>query len=423
MAVFRLACFLALGGLGLAAVAASLGFPPNDAFNLLGVGLLVCLAGLMLLFHCYLRFSRLLNMSAQFLNNVGWAVIVANAEGRIVSMSQTAHHWFDDGDQVVGEDFRLFAWRKVKLSGNDSFFRELEEVLNGYRRHAYTETVAEIGGQRRYVEIIVSRVTGRPKLEGTVLIIREAVYKKYWEERVRRAESLSVVGQLAAGMAHEIRNPLTAIRGFVQLIQKQLSGQKELDYYVRIILQEIDRANAIIQDFLKLSRSSTPRFQKVDVHTVLEEVAALTEYEAFFHNVKLHKSYTRDIPPIMADVHQLKQVFLNLISNSLAAMPYGGTVEIATSFNPASGEVVVAIRDTGTGMDEDTLARLGQPFFTTKENGTGLGLAISYQIIHQHGGRVQVQSAVGKGTTFSIYLPIKEAATVDACSEDGTGIM
>lgn len=222
--------------------------------------------------------------------------------------------------------------------------------------------------------------------------------------RARRSERLAAVGQLAAGAAHEIRNPLTAIKGFMQLIGRRVEG--ELAGYIDIVLQEIERIEGIVNDLLLLARPPKPRLRPVDVGALLRRLVDMVRMDEVARGCSVELRVVEPLPPVTADEAQLRQVFLNLMRNGLDAMPGGGVLRLRASHDPAAGTVLVEVEDRGTGMPPEHLNRIFDPFFSTKEGGTGLGLAVSYGIVRNHGGHIDVDSEVGRGTRMRVVLPV-----------------
>ncbi|MFI2856424.1 ATP-binding protein [Paenibacillus sp. JSM ZJ436] len=252
------------------------------------------------------------------------------------------------------------------------------------------------------------------QMEGDFLIsVKDVSEFKQIEQTAYQNDKLAMLGKISASIAHEIRNPLTSIRGFIQLLRPHLITMGK-DEYVRIILMEIDRANDIIYEFLNSSKPSAPQTTMISVLSLLKEVALLTESEALMKGcqIVLHMDEV-DETAISVDVKQIKQVILNLVKNALDAMDDNhshiqGRIEIWAS--RVEKQVHIRISDNGKGMDRHTLNHLFNPFFTTKEGGTGLGLSVSYRIVRNHGGSIAVESQVGNGTTFMITLPIMDVA-------------
>jgi len=227
------------------------------------------------------------------------------------------------------------------------------------------------------------------------------------EEQLRRADRLSALGELSAGMAHEIRNPLGSIKGAVEILKDDYRPDEAKYEFIRILQKETDRLNQIVQEFLGFARPKQPEFQVADLNKSIESVLTLTAQEAKKAGVTVEKSLDPSIGKRSLDVGLLKQAFLNLILNAIQAMPQGGVLSVESGLREHALEVT--IRDTGIGIPEENRKKLFSPFFTTKKNGTGLGLAITYRIIQNHRGTIDVKSEQGKGTTFAVKIPIVES--------------
>jgi len=224
--------------------------------------------------------------------------------------------------------------------------------------------------------------------------------RKLAEQALAHADSLSVIGQLAAGVAHEIRNPLATLKGFIQLLQAGLYKKEYFD----ILLSELDRIQFIVDQFLQLAKPQQTEFTYHNPVELMNDIIALLTSQANLCNVTIHTEYLHDVPLIQCDQRQLKQVFLNLLKNAIEAMPDGGNIVV--TIKRSENELLIRIADEGCGIAPDQLAKLGEPFYSTKEKGMGLGLMVCYRIIENHGGTIRVESEVGKGTTFSIFLPL-----------------
>lgn len=220
-------------------------------------------------------------------------------------------------------------------------------------------------------------------------------------EKNKQTEKLAMVGELAAGVAHEIRNPLTAIKGFIQLI-----GEKKgeiPDFYIETIQEELNRIEQIVGGMVVLAKPALETKNDVDLSQVLQDTVNLMGPQARLQEVELSLKLEPGLPPMYGVRNQLKQVFINLIKNAIEAMENGGTVIIQASHK--ADKLLISVEDTGKGIPKDMLDQLGTPFFTTKEEGTGLGLTVTYRIIQNHKGEVYVQSKVGVGTQFKITFP------------------
>ncbi|EIT85793.1 sporulation sensor histidine kinase E [Fictibacillus macauensis ZFHKF-1] len=236
-----------------------------------------------------------------------------------------------------------------------------------------------------------------------LMILQDVTEQRQTEERLRKAETLNVVGEMAAGIAHEIRNPLTSLKGFIQLIKNESSTNGP---YYSIILNEVDRIEHILSEFLQLAKTDHQQVENSNLIPVLIETVTLLQTQAILKNIVLQLEIGEQIPPIECDPFQIKQVFINLIKNGIEATQISGKIKVSAHFLPKEKMVAFRFADNGTGMPHHVLNRIGKPFYTTKEEGTGLGLMVSYKIIEKHKGSIQVSSEVGKGTTFEVRLPV-----------------
>ncbi|WP_053552312.1 two-component system sensor histidine kinase NtrB [Desulfuromonas soudanensis] len=223
------------------------------------------------------------------------------------------------------------------------------------------------------------------------------------EEQLRRADRLSALGQLSAGMAHEIRNPLGSIRGTAEILQEGIDPADRRYEFTCILIKEVDRLNKVVQNFLDFARPSAGDRDLVDVNRLLAEVLTLTGPPALKNGVTARLD-AGAVPEMDGDGEQLKQAFLNLVLNALQAMPAGGSLDISTA--ASAGVLEIRFTDSGGGIPPEDLDRIFNPFFTTRDEGTGLGLAITHRIVQGHGGRIAVESRLGAGTTFLLTFPV-----------------
>jgi two-component system sensor histidine kinase HydH len=240
------------------------------------------------------------------------------------------------------------------------------------------------------------------------------------EAQLRRADRLSALGQLSAGLAHEIRNPLGAIKGAVEILEEDFPGGHPKSEFFAIILKEVKRLNDVVTNFLNFARPVTLQFAPVDVREVLTSLEGLISGQARAHRVQVFTTFHEGPARVMADEALLKQAFLNIMLNALEAMSEGGDLAISTRLVDSGTATIleaqgreewleVVFDDTGSGISDEHLGRVFDPFFTTKTDGTGLGLAITYRIVENHRGGIRVMSQPGKGTTFAITLPLEGA--------------
>lgn len=250
------------------------------------------------------------------------------------------------------------------------------------------------------MECVGTLVIGKNReTEHIIIVGRDITEKRKAEEQLSKSEKLTVVGELAAGVAHEIRNPLTSIRGHIQLLQQGIIKQE----FFEVIHDEFNRLEDIIKEFLNLAKPKEIQIKKSNLEKILKDVEILMESEANLQNVRISSQNEPDIPMICCDINQIKQVLVNLIKNSIEAIPSGGYVNIQAIKEKSN--VLIKIIDNGVGINEERLKKLGEPFFSNKEKGTGLGLMLCFKIISLHKGSITFISENNKGTTVEIRLP------------------
>lgn len=225
------------------------------------------------------------------------------------------------------------------------------------------------------------------------------------EERLRMTEKLSVVGELSASVAHEIRNPLTSLIGFVQLMRKE--DDKHVFYY-KIMLDELNRINHIVGELLLLAKPQQINFTIADIQAILYDVVSLLKTEANLHNIQIDLLFQEKTSLIECEPNQLKQLFINIIKNAVEASDSGESVSISLDYKD-NEKASILIKDNGSGMSKDRLEKIGEPFYSSKEKGTGLGLTVSSKIVQQHNGCMTFKSEINEGTEVMIELPVKNS--------------
>ncbi|MEK6790543.1 MAG: ATP-binding protein [Deltaproteobacteria bacterium] len=303
--------------------------------------------------------------------------------------------------EVFRHDARLIEMLEKTLK-EGRLFAEYEERL--HRRFSGTLPIGITTSQ-------IFDANGAPT--GAAALIKDLSGIKSLEAASLRKERLAYIGQFAANLAHEIKNPLSGLRGAAQLLKRRIQDEA-LGEYTDVLIKEADRLDGIVNDMLDFSRPARLRIKELNIHKVLDSVILLLKDgfpDAFV------KGYDPSLPPISGDEGQLTQVFLNLIKNAGEALGTDGRIEITTriltEFHiiaegfPAGKTASIEIRDNGCGIKKDDLERIFTPFYTTKPKGSGLGMAISLKIIKEHGGHLKVDSTLGKGTAITVYLPLK----------------
>jgi signal transduction histidine kinase len=233
------------------------------------------------------------------------------------------------------------------------------------------------------------------------------VYRELQEnfERMKRAERLYALGQLSAGLAHEIRNPLAGIEGSVTVLQSEPQSEERRREFLEIIQKECRRLNRLLTNFLDFAKPRPPQIQPADVAALLDSTISLAEHAVERKPIVLRKDLAAKIPAVECDVEQIKQVLLNLTMNAIQAMPDGG--EVVLSAREREGFLHIQVADQGSGIDPRDRDRIFDPFFTTRNEGTGLGLSVAHQIVGEHGGILSVEPREGRGSTFVVILPVR----------------
>ncbi|MFC0558132.1 PAS domain-containing sensor histidine kinase [Halalkalibacter alkalisediminis] len=261
-------------------------------------------------------------------------------------------------------------------------------------------TLKRLDGKKFDAEATTTLITfkGKPAFR---TILKDLSERKKVDDLIRKSDKLSVVAQLAAGVAHEIRNPLTTVKGFLQLFQKE---QEVKPFYLSLVMEELERVEAIIYEYLTLAKPNVESvFSKIDIQVLLEQILTLTKAQSNMNNVTLEFEYEQ-VPAIYGLEKQLKQVFINLLRNAIEALTDKGTIHVRILKHP-DNQVCIQVEDNGCGIPSERIDRLGEPFYSTKEKGTGLGLMVCYKIIEHHNGVLNIYSEAGKGTTLEVILP------------------
>jgi PAS domain S-box-containing protein len=337
----------------------------------------------------------------------------------IINQTADAIHLTDlDGNVIrVNSAFEyLYGWTSEEIVGSRLDF--IPSSAGEYRREWRKEL--ELGrpfilskavrickdGSKIDVSISESPIFDEDgKITAVISISRDMTEHNKMEELLRRSEKLTMVGQLAAGVAHEIRNPLTTLRGFLQMQQRaKIINQSHTD----IMLSELDRINLIVSEFLILAKPQAVNFQIRDVRFTLGDVISLLDSEAHLHNIEFKAHFSQDPVLVHCEENQLKQVFINVLKNAMEAMPVGGKITIKLDGEDQQ-HAVITVTDEGEGISKERLQKIGEPFYTNKEKGTGLGLMVTQRIIEAHMGTLAIDSEVGQGTVVTITLPRIEA--------------
>jgi PAS domain S-box-containing protein len=353
------------------------------------------------------------------LNSLTEGILVCDTEHYLILANKCAERLLPMISYEQGGDP---IWRLVRNEEMAEFF---EETLRSGDRVEGREFDIEIKGLQRLLSISLTPLVQDHQVTGTLIHAEDVTEKRSKEAQLRRAENLASLTTVAAGVAHEIKNPLGSLSIHIQLIQKTMAANRDLfmqarpegaadprsyldqmDKYLAVVNEEIDRLNHIVVDFLFAVRPMNMELREGDINVLLKEMIEFVGYELEEARIACVLELGENLPQISFDERYLKQAFLNLIKNAIAAMPAGGTLTIKTEVK--EGEFWISVSDTGTGIPEALIAKIFEPYFTTKETGSGLGLTLVFKIVREHRGDIVVKSREGEGTRFTIILPIPQ---------------
>jgi len=340
------------------------------------------------------------------LNSMTDGVLVTDLNHKIIFTNQGVHSLLP---MLRSDPEEHLLWEAV---ADDEIASFLRESVEGVSQREDEEFTLDGSGPDRTLSFSIVPVNRDDEPHGNLILVSDITDRRKREARLRRAESLASLTTLAAGVAHEIKNPLGSIGIHIQLIQKALKQNQCLDEetagrYLEIITEEIERLNGIVVDFLFAVRPMDTSMKRTTVNGVVEELIEFIKYELEENQVKLDTKLQRNLPKVDLDEKYMKQALINIIKNGVAAMNQGGTLKIVTRED--QGFVHIDISDSGIGMSEEQLSKIFEPYYTTKEFGSGLGLTVVYKVIREHNGEVSVHSRENQGTTFTISLPIPDS--------------
>ncbi|RIX53113.1 histidine kinase [Paenibacillus nanensis] len=338
----------------------------------------------------------------QFIDVAPLAVLMVDEEGRIAHANEESLRLLClRSDYTSVNSLVMKPYNRVFLHPDDIGAKLLDQGLQG-----------DAGATMPYTEddkmllytVVTLRDSDNHEVTGAALIAQDITELNKLRDEIGRMERLSLVGQMAASITHEIRNPMAVIRGFVQLIQER-SPKDQFEYF-RIIMDELDRANLIISDFLSLAQNRELVMEKGSINTIITDLEPLLLADANLRGQSMEVNLCKDLPLMKLNDREMKQLLLNLARNGMEAMGEKGILRIWTAHQ--NNEVSVHVSDEGVGISPDKMKNMFEPFFTTKTRGTGLGLPLCLSIAERHGGRIDVQSEEGKGTTFIVTFIIME---------------
>lgn len=350
---------------------------------------------------------------ANIIDSVGDGVLVTDLDGIITLMNPAA-------EELTGMSRRQTQGQSFRIP-----FREAPVLVDMVERTAttgmaisdYENIVLMSGGHPVPVSAATSPLLlGSGERTGVILILRDLTNVRELERAVRQADRLSALGTLAAGLAHEIKNPLGGIKGAAQLLEQELPDGSEMREYTRVMLKEVSRVNRIVEELLALTSPRKLKPVMINLHQVIDDLCMMERQAVGKRNIVILQQFDPSIPPFLADEELLTQLFINLIRNAEEAVGEAGAIRITTRIHAdyrmtqqrarRIRMVAVDIADDGPGIPEELQEQLFTPFFTTKATGTGLGLAICQKIVTEHRGIIKVRSTQGKETVFTVMLPL-----------------
>jgi PAS domain S-box-containing protein len=358
------------------------------------------------------------------LHSMNEGVLVCDPNNNLILANKFAEHILPLSSAEPGSGP---VWNLIQDEKISAF---LEETLRSGDKVIDREFDVEAKSVQRLLSISVSPLVKNYHVAGSLIHIGDITEKRGREARMRRMESLASLTTLAAGVAHEIKNPLGSISIHMQLLQKTMKKNEELYYqahpeernsaddvgfnvylklfrkYTGVIDEEIERLNHIVVDFLFAVRPMNLELREGSVNAFVRGVMEFVRYELENAHVEANLELEEDLPPVEFDERVLKQALLNLIQNAIAAMPSGGVLTVSTALR--DGEIAIAVRDSGRGIPPENLSKIFEPYFTTKENGSGLGLTLVFKIIREHKGEITVKSKEGEGSCFTLTLPVPQ---------------
>lgn len=348
------------------------------------------------------RISDLNLYNETMLSVINDAIMVLDTIGNIIFANNMARKMFQLPAEAVGKNYRKI------LPEKSPFQLLLDRTLNEQCGFSDVQvSVNDMPGNHNLQVYLLSTFILKDnsgKLIGSVLSCRNITDRVRMEEKMHRQEKLASLGKVVAGVAHEIRNPLTSISCYIQHWQMQnRSDQKGL----ATVLREISRLDNLVKQLLYFTKPAEAKLRLYNVNSVVEKVLSFLG-EVFYGKFNIIKDLSSEIPEVFIDQEQIERVIVNIIFNAVQAMPEGGSISVGTTLTEGSEFVCVWISDTGCGIPPENLPRLFDPFFSTRPNGTGLGLAIAHEIVQAHGGRIELESSSGRGTTVNIYLRTME---------------
>ena len=354
--------------------------------------------------------TALTSYTNNILSSIAAGVVTLDSDGTILTWNRAAKSIVGvESEKVSGWHYsRLISKLALTQSDKGKLTEIIEQVLQtGQTYQGHKLCFEPTYGGRVYINMSVSQLTDNAgEQRGLVCIFEDVTKEIKAEDDLRRMGELAAVGQLAASIAHELRNPLSSIKGAAQFLQEQYSDHSDVHEFLSIIVEEVNGLNKLTTEFLEFARPIDLESEPLDLREVVDRTLHLMSVLISGSGIDVVQEVGPDLPIIQADEKQIEQVLKNVILNAVEAMPDGGTLHVRARCSAAYGESVeLGVSDTGVGIPPDKLENIFLPFVTTKTKGTGLGLSVVQKIVENHGGHIEVQSTVGEGTTFRVFLP------------------
>lgn len=339
------------------------------------------------------------------IQNYSDAVIALDNDYKIFFWNKGAERIFGyTAEEMLGKTVDPIIPQELREKGELEWLFE-ETLRRGYIENYETERITK-DGRRIIVNLSRSLIKDESgEILGSIAIVKDVTKVKELEKQIQHSDKLALIGQIAAGIAHEIGTPLNVISGNAEYIMMEMGEDNPYKEELETIISQAERIANLIKQLLEFARPRKPNYTKVDVNKEIAHVVELLRHQFEKSNIKLNLKFSNDLPYIWADCSQIHQVFLNIIVNAIQAINENGLIEIETFAK--DGYVNIKFKDNGVGILPEHLDKIFEPFFTTKEagKGTGLGLAVSKRIMDEHRGKIEVESTPGKGTVFTVKFP------------------
>jgi PAS domain S-box-containing protein len=357
-------------------------------------------------------FRILTRYTENILRSIAAGVITIDRDGIIATWNARAEEIIKlNHTQAVGLHYRsLIEMLKVEESVREETVRMVEftaQTGKVFTRNRLCYRTPQ--GDETYVNLSASQLKSEAgEYLGVVVVFEDITHEIQMQEEVERVSKLAETGQLAANIAHELRNPLSSIKGAAQLLRHELPEDyvEQHGEFLDIIIEEVNGLNRMTSEFLEFSRVTPPQMEMIDINALISRLLQFMSTYLTNEEVQVEMHLDDKIPKLYLDKSQIEQVIRNVAINAAQAMPHGGTLTVETRYNSGSEAAEIQLHDTGVGIQADKLEKIWTPFFTTKTKGTGLGLAIARKIVETHGGRMTAASTPGEGSYFTIQLPV-----------------